>query len=87
MIELNLDYFLKMNQGKLKHGLKIIYNQLWYSTWNIKILIDLTFQTKGMLTDLPQGVYCIDNDKNGTKPYMAVGSKSKIYIIKPEKDF
>jgi hypothetical protein len=45
------------------------------------------FQTKGLLTDLPQGVYCIDNDKIGNKPLLAVGSKSRIYLIKPEKEF
>jgi hypothetical protein len=28
------------------------------------------FQTKGLLTDLPQGVYCIDNDKIGNKPLL-----------------
>ncbi|XP_052073752.1 uncharacterized WD repeat-containing protein alr2800-like [Mytilus californianus] len=52
-----------------------------------KVVNWFTLSTKGLLTDLPQGVYCIDNDKIGSRPLLAVGSKSRIYLIKPEKDF
>lgn len=52
-----------------------------------KVINSSTLNTKGLLTDLPQGVYCIDNDKIGSKPLLAVGSKSRIYLIKPEKEF
>jgi WD40 repeat protein len=41
-----------------------------------------TLNTTGQLVQLPQGVYCLDNDRQGPKPRLAVGAACKIYILK-----
>jgi len=37
------------------------------------------------LIDLPQGVYTLDNDRQGVHPKIAVGSGRHIYLLKGEK--
>ncbi|XP_059171932.1 WD repeat-containing protein 38-like isoform X2 [Physella acuta] len=44
-----------------------------------------TLNTTGQLVDLPQGVYCIDNDRLGSFPRVAIGSNRYIYILRAEK--
>ncbi|XP_005111512.1 WD40 repeat-containing protein SMU1 isoform X2 [Aplysia californica] len=44
-----------------------------------------TLNTTGQLVDLPQGVYCIDNDRQGNFPRVAVGCNRYIYILNTEK--
>lgn len=44
-----------------------------------------TLNTTGQLVDLSQGVYCIDNDRNGNSPRVAVGSSRYVYILNTEK--
>ncbi|CAL1541553.1 unnamed protein product [Lymnaea stagnalis] len=44
-----------------------------------------TLNTTGQLVDLPQGVYCIDNDRQLTFPKIAVGSNRYIYILRADK--
>jgi hypothetical protein len=31
---------------------------------------------------LPQGVYCLDNDRQGAKPKLAVGAACRVYELK-----
>ena len=38
-----------------------------------------------MLVDLPQGVYCIDNDHQDPHPRIAIGSNRFIYRLRSEK--
>lgn len=53
---------------------------------NMARMIDRgTLNTTGMLVDLPQGVYCIDNDRLGSHPRIAIGSNRYIYIMRGEK--
>ena len=52
---------------------------------SIHELVDWPFQTTGMLVDLPQGVYCIDNDRQGSHPRIAIGSNRFIYRLRSEK--
>lgn len=52
----------------------MFYNVLW----------DM-LQTTGMLVDLPQGVYCIDNDRIGLSPRIAIGANRYIYLMRSEK--
>nr|KAG5695472.1 hypothetical protein BaRGS_011314 [Batillaria attramentaria] len=53
---------------------------------NMARMIDRgTLNTTGMLVDLPQGVYCIDNDRIGHNPRIAIGSNRFIYIMRGEK--
>ncbi|KAL5016007.1 hypothetical protein ScPMuIL_005596 [Solemya velum] len=44
-----------------------------------------TLNTTGQLVDLPQGVYCLDNDHSGNNSQIAVGSNKYIYLVKGEK--
>jgi len=39
-------------------------------------------KTAGQLVELPQGVFCLDNDRQGLKPRLAVGAASNIYLLK-----
>lgn len=53
---------------------------------NMARMIDRgTLNTTGMLVDLPQGVYCIDNDRQGPNPRIAIGSNRFIYRLRSEK--
>ncbi|KAK0054963.1 nuclear distribution protein nudF-like isoform X1 [Biomphalaria pfeifferi] len=53
---------------------------------NMARIIDRgTLNTTGQLVDLPQGVYCIDNDRQGTTPKIAVGSNRFVYLLRAEK--
>lgn len=53
---------------------------------NMARIIDRgTLNTTGQLLDLSQSVYCIDNDKHGKHPKIAIGSNRYIYIVKEEK--
>ncbi|KAL3856252.1 hypothetical protein ACJMK2_011026 [Sinanodonta woodiana] len=44
-----------------------------------------TLNTTGQLVDLPQSVYCIDNDHHGHHPVTAIGSNKFIFLVKEEK--
>ncbi|XP_050409930.1 WD repeat-containing protein 38 isoform X2 [Patella vulgata] len=44
-----------------------------------------TLNTTGQLVDLPQGVYCIDNDRNVPNPKIAIGTNRLIFLVKSEK--
>lgn len=50
-----------------------------------RVKIYFSLQTTGHLCELPQGVYCIDNDGNGNNPVVAIGSSNKIYLVRSEK--
>ena len=54
-----------------------------YEISGVKICFSL--QTTGHLCELPQGVYCIDNDGNANNPMVAIGSRNKIYLVRSEK--
>ena len=56
---------------------------------SFKRLIEISFerffavvQSVGQLVELPQGVYCIDNDRQGSRPRVAVGAGKKIYFLR-----
>jgi WD40 repeat protein len=52
---------------------------------NMARLIDRgTLNTVGVLSQLSQGVYCIDNSRQSSKPHLAVGASSKIYQLKQQ---
>ncbi|XP_077996139.1 uncharacterized protein LOC144449476 [Glandiceps talaboti] len=40
-----------------------------------------TLQTTGRIVDLPGGVYCMDNNRHGAHPRIAVGSARNIYLL------
>lgn len=44
-----------------------------------------TLNTVGQLVDLPSGVYCCDNDRQGAKPRVVAGAGKRAYVIKMEK--
>ncbi|XP_076472976.1 WD repeat-containing protein 89 homolog [Babylonia areolata] len=53
---------------------------------NMARMIDRgTLNTTGTLVDLPQGVYCIDNDHSPHQPRIAVGSNRFIYRLQSSK--
>jgi WD40 repeat protein len=50
---------------------------------NLARVIDRsTLNSVGQLVELPQGVYCIDNDRQGSRPRVAVGAGKKIYFLR-----
>ncbi|XP_061189530.1 WD repeat-containing protein 5-like [Saccostrea echinata] len=56
------------------------------SDMNMARVIDRgTLNTTGHLCELPQGVYCIDNDGHGNSPLVAIGSSNNIYLVRSEK--
>ncbi|XP_067680546.1 uncharacterized WD repeat-containing protein all2124-like [Haliotis asinina] len=53
---------------------------------NMARIIDRgTLNTTGQLVDLPQGVYCIDNDRQGSYPRIAIGSSRYIFLVRSDK--
>jgi len=58
-----------------------IFNNLGYDYYVVVVSVYYK-QSTGQLVELPQGVYCIDNDRIGVKPAMAVGAAKKIYVIR-----
>ncbi|ELT97959.1 hypothetical protein CAPTEDRAFT_229222 [Capitella teleta] len=53
---------------------------------NMARIIDRgTLNTVGQLVDLPQGVYCLDNDGSLNKPRVAIGASKRVYVVKMEK--
>ncbi|XP_060069853.1 WD repeat-containing protein 5-like [Ylistrum balloti] len=44
-----------------------------------------TLNTTGQFVELPQGVYCMDNDRQGHHPKIAIGSSHNIYLLRGEK--
>ncbi|XP_033748756.1 WD repeat-containing protein 38-like [Pecten maximus] len=44
-----------------------------------------TLNTTGQIVDLSQGVYCLDNDRQGHHPKIAIGSSHFIYLLRGEK--
>ncbi|XP_069135121.1 WD repeat-containing protein 38-like [Argopecten irradians] len=44
-----------------------------------------TLNTTGQIVELPQGVYCLDNDRQGHHPKIAIGSSKFIYLLRGEK--
>lgn len=53
---------------------------------NMARIIDRgTLNTTGQLLELNQSVYCLDNDRHGKHPKVAIGSNKYIYIVKEEK--
>ncbi|KAJ8312194.1 hypothetical protein KUTeg_009567 [Tegillarca granosa] len=41
--------------------------------------------TTGQLVDLPNAVYCVDNDRQGYHPKIAIGTGSVVSLVKNEK--
>lgn len=76
------------------HG-SLLYSCQWLGKENIlcggcdqnmaRIIDRGTLNTVGQLAYLPQGVFCIDNDRQPVKPRIAVGAASKVYILKMDK--
>ncbi|XP_041348767.1 POC1 centriolar protein homolog A-like [Gigantopelta aegis] len=53
---------------------------------NMARIIDRgTLNTTGQLVDLPQGVYCIDNDRQGNHAKIAIGCSHFIFLVRNEK--
>jgi WD40 repeat protein len=53
---------------------------------NLAKVIDRgTLNTVGQLVDLPNGVFCIDNDRQGARPKIAVGANTKIWILRVDR--
>ncbi|OWF35598.1 WD repeat-containing protein 38-like [Mizuhopecten yessoensis] len=44
-----------------------------------------TLNTTGQFVELPQGVYCVDNDRQGLHPKIAMGCSHYIYFLRGEK--
>lgn len=49
---------------------------------NQMVDVVMYLQTVGTLMQLPQGVYCLDNDRQGAKPKLAVGAACRVYQLK-----
>lgn len=50
----------------------------------VRIIDRGTLNTVGQLVELPRGVFCIDHDRSSLKPHIAVGSATKIFMLKLE---
>lgn len=56
------------------------------SEQNIFRILDRgTLNTLGQIVDLPSAVYCVDNDRTGTKARMVAGSDVRLFMMKTEK--
>ncbi|XP_033126780.1 uncharacterized WD repeat-containing protein alr3466-like [Anneissia japonica] len=54
---------------------------------NLTRVIDRgTLQTTGRLADLPRGVYCLDNNRQGDVPRFAAGSDRMLYFLHMKHD-
>ncbi|KAJ8043594.1 Dynein assembly factor with WDR repeat domains 1 [Holothuria leucospilota] len=47
----------------------------------VRVLDRGTLQTTGRLVDLPRGVYCLDNSKQGTVPKFVIGTSRSLYFL------
>lgn len=53
---------------------------------NMARIIDRgTLNTVAQIVDLEQGVYCVDNDRQGPLPRIIIGAASNIHLMKQEK--
>ncbi|XP_071943918.1 WD repeat-containing protein 89 homolog [Antedon mediterranea] len=54
---------------------------------NLTRIVDRgTLQTTGRLADLPRGVYCLDNNRQGNVPKFAAGSDRSLFFLDMKQD-